>query len=253
MDNYKTGHINLPPQSVGADLHRSDTDTRSFGESHAAELSSIDSEHSGTSDVRHPGIPATPPVAEYKPHSQPPAPFKPSETNKLSSAPINVADLNQSPSPIPPTSSLQSTPAPAIETQPLDSVPANMPTVAETGIPVSAGTEGPGPASGSLHGLREATQPRVPVQPEQPPPGPSPFESAEDEKKRLEREERERVLKSGLSGQGDGRSPFESAEDEKKRLEREERERILKSGPSGQGDAKKDADEDLPPPQYQEM
>ena len=39
LDNYKTGHINLPHQPSGADLHRSDT--RSFGETHASELSSI--------------------------------------------------------------------------------------------------------------------------------------------------------------------------------------------------------------------
>jgi len=216
LDNYKTGHINLPPQPAGADLHRSDTDTRSFGESHAAELSSIDTDHSSASDVRHPGIPTTPPPVEDKP-PQPPAPF---ETDKLPSAPINVADLNQSPAPIPPTSSLQSAPVVATESQPADSVLANIPTVAETGIPVSAGNEGPGPATGSLRDLKESSQPQeAPVQSEQPLAVPAPFESAEDEKKRLEREERERVLNSGTSGQGD---------------------------------AKKGADEDLPP-QYQDI
>ena len=260
MDNYKTGHINLPLQPVGADLRRSDT--RSFGESHATELSSIDS-HDAGSDVRHPGILTTPPVVEYKPPSQPPAPFKPSETHiadKSPSAPINVADLNQSPATIPPTSPLQSASVLATGSPSLDSAPSNMPTVAETGIPVSAGSEGPGPATGSLLGLREPShQSEAPVQSEQPPPGPAPFESAEDEKKRLEREERERIL---TSGPGEAKkdtneslpapAPLESAEDEKKRLEREERERILKSGTSGQGDAKKDTDEDLPP-QYQEI
>ncbi|KAJ3481131.1 hypothetical protein NLJ89_g12233 [Agrocybe chaxingu] len=33
LDNYKTGHINLPPQVAASDLTRSDT--QSFGESHA--------------------------------------------------------------------------------------------------------------------------------------------------------------------------------------------------------------------------
>lgn len=230
MDDYKTGHINLPPQPAGADLHRSGSDTRSFGESHAAELSSINSDHSGATA----GIPTTPPAVEYKPPSQPtveykppsqpPASFKASEpqaTDKLPSTPINVADLNQSPTLIPPTPSLQSVPVVATEGKPVDSVPTNIPTVAETGIPVSAGSEGPGPASGSLRDLRESTstqQPEVPVQPKQSPPGPSPLESAGDEKKRLEREERERLLNSE----------------------------------SGQGDAKKDGGEDLPP-QYQDI
>lgn len=53
-----------------------------------------------------------------------------------------------------------------------------------------------------------------------------PYESAEDEKKRLEREERERVLKQGPSTPT---PKFETAEEEKRRLEREEREKLLAS------------------------
>ena len=56
-----------------------------------------------------------------------------------------------------------------------------------------------------------------------------PHESAEDEKKRLEKEEKERVLKQGPSTPT---PKFETAEEEKKRLEREERERLL-AGSSG--------------------
>lgn len=54
-------------------------------------------------------------------------------------------------------------------------------------------------------------------------------ESAEDEKKRLEREDRERLLRSEPSRTA-STSRHESAEDEKKRLEREERERVLRAG-----------------------
>jgi hypothetical protein len=56
MDNYKPGQVVLST-SVGApDLARSDT--RSFGESHASELSSIAS-HSPPLHAQ-PGLPATP-------------------------------------------------------------------------------------------------------------------------------------------------------------------------------------------------
>jgi len=75
-------------------------------------------------------------------------------------------------------------------------------------------------------------------------------------KKRLEREERERILHAGGSGTSakNHGTKFESAEDEKKRLEREERERLL-HGESGssqphQDNASKD-EEELPP--YQDV
>ena len=101
------------------------------------------------------------------------------------------------------------------------------PTVAETGIPVSAGAEGPGPVQGSLAhgGEKDQTVPRpavgygvgtgevgtLPPTYVDPPAGSQDvhlqasgsikrpvethYETAEDEKKRLEREERERVLR----------------------------------------------------------
>ena len=183
LDNYKTGHINLPTLT---ELSRSDT--QSFGESHKSELSSMASQDS-LSTV--PGIPLTPPVEQT--------------------------------------------------TLPLEISPFADPTIVETGIPVSAGENGPGPASGSLHDIKAASPTAGPksgglagnvsgdVGYGQP--SGAKFESAEEEKKRLQREDRERLLAQ------------ESAEEEKKRLEREERERVLSSDES-KGD-------DLPA--YQEM
>ena len=79
-----------------------------------------------------------------------------------------------------------------------------------------------------------------------------PYESAEDEKKRLEREQRERTLKQGPSTPA---PKFETAEEEKKRLERQEREKLLAGG-SGANPAsdsgKPDENEDELPP-YKEF
>jgi hypothetical protein len=224
LDNYKTGHINLPSGSLlSADLNRSDT--RSFGETHASELSSINSESVHT-------VPMTPPS-----HNRP---LSPQQGASQSPEPIDPKTLNQA------TASI-----PALSTSPMGSsnvdAPASMPTVAETGVPLSAGAGGPGPASGSLHDIKGASSsagPRsgglpgsvsqVPGYGQQGPRfgaggGTGKYESAEDEKTRLQKEERERVLASS-SALPAGKANFESAEAEKKRLEREERERLLASG-----------------------
>jgi len=199
----------------------------------------------------------------------------------IQSPPMNTAVLNNSPAPIPiPTSPTAVSIATPDSNNP---EPAVTPTVAETGIPVSAGENGPGPASGSLHDIHAASPtagPRSGGLPGrrssgadlgygQSPGGvatgaaaatPAKFESAEDEKKRLQREDRERILAAqgppaALQAQapttGSTSSPaFESAADEKKRLEREQREKILRAGGSdatgGSSGPKKD-DEDLPP------
>ncbi|THV04882.1 hypothetical protein K435DRAFT_826688 [Dendrothele bispora CBS 962.96] len=275
LDNYKTGHINLPPQSAGSDLNRSDT--RSFGESHASELSSI------SSDVTHPGVPLTP---SPPPHLQ-------SQASKLSdtlasppmrsSPPINPLNLNQSPAPIPTTSapaaSAPSTTSPvpihAPDPHKVTTVlPAITPSVAETGVPISAGASGPGPASGSLHDVKAASptaSPRSGGLPGNELPTPSfgqvassgsKFESAEEEKKRLA------AAYSQVHNDGPGTNPsasgttaprYETAEEEKQRLEREEREKLLRgeggsaAGPSSgsEGATKKGDDEELPP--YQDI
>jgi hypothetical protein len=85
---------------------------------------------------------------------------------------------------------------------------------------------------------------------------PAKYESAEEEKKRLQREDRERILAAqggappATAAAPVSASTFESADDEKKRLEREEREKILATGGSSAPGPKKD-DEDLPP--YQDV
>ena len=72
-----------------------------------------------------------------------------------------------------------------------------------------------------------------------------PYESAEDEKKRLEQEERERILKQGPSAPT---PKFETAEEEKKRLEREQRENLLAgSSDTNPASGSGNPEDELPP------
>ncbi|KDQ63684.1 hypothetical protein JAAARDRAFT_53873 [Jaapia argillacea MUCL 33604] len=275
LDNYKTGHINLPTPDNASDLSRSDT--RSFGDSHRDELSSI---HSGdASTIYSPGIPVTPPPTEkplpgatyHDAPTKPPydAPAQstdsiksgsvPASAPQVTSPPLNPANLNQAPAPIPISSPAAVSPSvPADPANPSVQVPSVTPTVAETGVPVTAGADGPGPASGSLRDLRSPSTGPAPGPTVNQPGYGSPaaaaqvphHESAEEEKARLAREERERILNQE---QPPAPPAHESAEDEKKRLEREERERILNSNQPTHGgdDAGPQGGDDLPP--YQDL
>ncbi|KIK94914.1 hypothetical protein PAXRUDRAFT_141885 [Paxillus rubicundulus Ve08.2h10] len=257
LDNYKTGNTSLPPYT-GADLSRSDT--RSFGESHASELSSI---ASPPTEHAHPGLPLTPPPPESA------SPEKEGDSARSSTQPllIDPNTLNQSRAPIPAQTGPVASPAPVHATTEKGAVqmpgvvlPAATPTIAETGVPVSAGASGPGPASGSLRNVRAASHdagPRSDGRPGDYPSQelygtlPSTTETAEEEKRRLEREERGRVLAAGGNAGAGGVPGLESAEDEKKRLERQERERVVAGGANSSENAEaKDGDE-LPP--YQDI
>ncbi|KAI0639756.1 Eisosome component PIL1-domain-containing protein [Trametes polyzona] len=280
LDTYQVGNTTLHHQELSAaDLRRSDT--RSFGETHAKELARI-----GTADPHATSnIPVTPPATAHDVPPQAPShtanitsptnvppPSAPTNIPKAStppegtaSPPLNPAALNQAPAPIPlkvgsPTAVVAPDP-----TEPSVKVPTVTPTVAETGLPKSAGPDGPGPASGSLRDLKQpspvAPAPAVAEKPTiatATPPGyaaglgSAAPESAADEKKRLEREERERLLREGGAQAGAPEQPkYESAEEEKKRLEREERERLLAAG--GSSSAHPDPDSKQPPPDDGEL
>jgi hypothetical protein len=256
LDNYKTGQINLLAQFPPSELERSDT--RSFGESHASELS----------NPRSHSIPITPP-----PKSASPLPIHPSIVSNISSSgtsqahPIDPATLNQAPAQLPTSpASTGNSSGPSAYHPENDAAPAPpFPTVAETGVPVTTGGTESGPQSGSLHDLRgsSASAPRpsgglggpaaVAGAPQAASANTPKFESAEEEKKRLQREDRERILHSQATPtpsaptaaptniSSNSRPSNESAEAEKKRLEREERERLLR------GNQPKPSDDDLPP------
>lgn len=221
LDNYKPGPVDLKVQ-IGGDLSRSDT--RSFGESHASELSSIVSLSVG--QEAHPGLPLTPPIPE------------PASAEK--------EDHGSSTQPLP-AGSDQS--AATILAQPIPTV---APTIGGTGVLLSASE--PSPVSGPLHDVPAAVQDTSPIGAGKPAESasedlygtsPAKTESAEEEKKRLEREERERVLAAG------NEILSESAEEEKKRLEREERERVLAGGANATSNTAEKDGEELPP--YQDF
>lgn len=291
LDHHKPGTTSFALPSAGADLSRSDT--RSFGETHAQELSNINAPPSTTphpeiqvaqpQSVQHP-VPTHVPAANIAPSfpvpaSQPHAPVAahaPHAANQ--SPPIDPSHLNQMPAPLP---------QPKIHPPPAASSPEEAasptaapvsvitPTIAETGIPVSAGEKGPGPAKGSLHDLKHASTHQSGAL--QSPPSahptahnPSPpvvpvvaggqYPSAEEEKRRLAAQystagrlpESSPLAGPPAAGPSAGqvRKEAESAEEEKKRLEREERERILRGDNNQPPRRDGEPDEDLPP--YQE-
>ncbi|KIO08221.1 hypothetical protein M404DRAFT_997147 [Pisolithus tinctorius Marx 270] len=219
LDHYRPGLTTLPV----ADLSRSDT--RSFGESHASELDNIPA-----GEPTHPGLSVTPPPGETERKSPSPAPIDPNALNR------SPASIPAHPSP---------GPHPVGEGSPGSSIPGGVPTVAETGVPLSAGPSGPGPASGSLKDVRSGShgdQVRKDSVDDLYGSPQSHGETAEEEKKRLEREEVERSATSAPKPQ------FESAEDEKKRLEREEQERVRAGGGgASQNQGEQKDSEDLPP------
>jgi hypothetical protein len=250
LDNYKTGQIHLPPQPAPGDLSRSDT--QSFGESHASELSSI-----------------------YTEPSTPAAPLNVPKTEEENTSVINPQVLNQSPAPIP----ADAAPGPASNSGVAKVEPSNLPatpTIVETGIPVSAGPGGPGPRSGSLHDVKGASStPASAPTHAGPAVGATPkHETAEEEKKRLAALYSPPVQSTppvntaapptsspalptsstpATSNTGQQQQRYESAEEEKKRLEREERERLLRGNNASNvppKDAEPKDEEELPP--YQE-
>ncbi|KAJ2913389.1 hypothetical protein MD484_g7027, partial [Candolleomyces efflorescens] len=288
LDNHRPGITSFKLPSAGADLSRSDT--RSFGESHAAELSSI-------TPIPHPNIqaagaaPIQEPVPTKPSVGRVPVPTFPTPQHASSqehvpvahapaqaSPPINPSVLNQAPVPLPEPTVSPVIPTSAPESTAPATAPIIIPTVAETGVPLSAGASGPGPAKGSLHDLKHAStqsgvlqqspplgsvheekKPAVHDLSAAPVPAPAPAPTAQHPTA----EEEKRRLAAAYSQAHPAAAPVpapapstsqthESAEEEKKRLEREERERILRGSSTHQGQGKKDGepDEDLPP--YQE-
>ena len=290
LDNYKPGSLSHAFQPSAADLNRSDS--RSFGVTHATELSNIALVGSVGPHSDKSSVPITPPpvdttaaavsTATTTGAASPPPVSTSSQTPPSATAPVqaptpvNPAALNNAPAPIP--SSNPST-SPTVQTNVLHvspqeaqnvsaPIPIAEPTVAETGVPLSAGADGPGPASGSLHDLKAKQTAAVlgsaPAAPayqsggsstaSAPLPAPAKFESAEDEKKRLQREERERVLSADAPPPPADAPPkkYETAEEEKQRLEKEEKERLLKEGSQGQGGPSGQGPDANPPP-YQDF
>jgi hypothetical protein len=225
LDNYNLGDVDFPLTNGSVDLSRADT--RSFGETHAKELSSIGS---STSNLPH---------IDENPSPEPT--YKPSAISPSHSRSTSVIEYsNQAPVQLPIHTDNTSHAVASPDSKESGTISAVTPTVAETAIPQSAASEGLGPSGG---GLDDSRSPSVSSS------SPSGYgvgigaastsleASAEEEKKRLARE-----------GTTSTSHHFESAEEEKKRLEREERERLLSRRSSADhADEEESPSEELPP------
>jgi len=258
-----TEHLPVNIGAVSAD------DTKSFGETHAHELSQIsttaNSGHNNAnsrpqtpnpSTYTHPGAhpidPATlnnapasipPPTMNLNTYS-PPATSPPLPPSQPQSYPPPAdAPKSYAPPSAPPPGEPIPYAAPVAAPTSHNDVP-RAPTVAETGVPVSAGAEGPGPAHGSLShdGEKDESVPRPAVgygvgtgEAEPFPPSyVSPTAASQE---------------VNLQAAGSIRRPaethHETAEEEKRRLEREEREKVLRGNTLDKEKASGDA-----PPAY---
>ncbi|PVG00768.1 hypothetical protein CPB86DRAFT_754314 [Serendipita vermifera] len=250
----KSEHL---PLNVGQEVG----ETRSFGETHASELTTI---NTVTDNGHESAAPINPAALNNAPAPLPAA----TTAAKHYDAPNTAPSTHYAPPSMGPPSSAAHHPAgyspphtaPGGTTS-STSVP-HAPTVAETGVPVTAGAEGPGPATGTLNpsateevrdrpgvGYGVGTHEQAPAYGAAAPDSATTHVSAEDEKRRLAAAEQAQTHAAGGGHQGglvastSTRRPpaHESAEDEKKRLEREERERVLQSNNS-RGNTQDDTD-----------
>ena len=205
LDDWKPGHTEFPAKHHAVALGRSDT--KSFGETHASELSIIGHDDSPAPRPSTPSHPSgvslhDPPVPApvHVPAKMLIASHKPATSPTVSSPPLQAGSLNLSPAELPAPTITPSDPTTTPHTggsDPIDTpaqLPQVTPTVAETGVPKSAGPDGPGPASGSLLEVKAEHESHGNTPGHTTDATPKPYESAEEEKKRLQREERERLL-----------------------------------------------------------
>lgn len=221
LDNYRIGNNNFPSQVAPSEL--SGPGTQSFGDSHASELANIN------------------PIPQSIPPQVPHTSTQLSSTVAGSQSPVNPATLNLSPTPIP--SPAQPSP-PAIVP---DTLPTTfpVPTVAETGIPITAEAANLGPVSGSLHESRRSDLTGLASS------APN-YQTAEEEKRRLAAAYSQQPVSQGQASKVTP-VPYEIYEKETSPLEREERDGLLRAGSTGlpQRDEKPDKDDELPP--YQDV
>ena len=237
-------------------------ETRSFGETHASELNSIATVTDNGHEAHEASTPINPAALNNTPAPIPNAHYNAPATGPPSAHHYAAPAVGPPSSYTAPTAAHTSTtytpPAAAPSPGSAASVPIpHGPTVAETGVPVAASAEGPGPATGTLHPVSEEVRDRPTVgygvgSNEQAPAyggaplSATPHESAADEKRRLAASQQTETTapapyaplglaphdghQGGLVASTSTRRPntHESAEDEKKRLEREEREALLR-------------------------
>ncbi|KAI9460869.1 Eisosome component PIL1-domain-containing protein [Lactarius psammicola] len=262
LDHWKPGQATLSAPA-GANLDRSHT--RSFGVTHAEELQKINTAERQTPPHAH--LDSPPLGGSFEPGHDSSA--KPSTAPAHSPVPVPTQDLGSTTTlsttwakdssvPVPTqgsgstiilsTTSAKDSPInPAVGRNEPAPIPSTAPFVAVTSPgPVDTNSKVPS-VPPTVAEMGESSSGAVPKR----------YESAEEEKKRLEREERERLLRGDGSSSGPSVPVYESAEEEKKRLEREEREKLLQGQTPGYGESNTNTNTntnegDTPPP-YQDI
>jgi len=220
LDQWKPGQVTLTV-SARANLDR--THTQSFGETHSEELKHINTAE-GQAD------PASPPPGEsVEPGHDSSLDAKPSTPPAPAPAPVPTQDLSSTAIPL--STSAEDSPVPVpTPTQDLSSS-TNPSTATEKDSPINPAIEPNQPAP--LPSASSSVD--VPVT--------SPGPVATDSKVPSD------VVETGESSSGAVPKRYENAEEEKKRLEREEREKLLRGQTSGPGEY----EEGETPPPYQDI
>jgi hypothetical protein len=208
LDHWTPGDATLTV-SAGANLDRSHT--QSFGETHSEVLKRINTAERQTDPA------SPPPGGSFEPSHDSSSDAKPSAAP--ASVPVSTQDSGSTA--IPPTTSAVDSPVP-VPTPDLSSS-TNLSTAATKGSPINPAVEpiqpapipstsssvavpvtSPRPVTGSYFSKVPSATPGVVETSESSSDAvPKRYESAEDEKKRLEREEREKLLRGQTSGQGE--------------------------------------------------
>ena len=257
LDHWKPGQATLYAPA-GANLDRSHT--QSFGVTHAEELQKINTAERQITPHAH--LDSPPLGGSFEPGRD----AKPSTALAPSPVPVPTRDLGStttlsttlakdSPAPVP-TQDLGSTAIPSTTSakdSPINPAvggnePAPIPSTAPSVAVIS-----PGPVDTDSRLPSVIPTPTVAETGESSSGAvPKPYESAEEEKRRLERE---RLLRGDGSSSGPSVPVYESAEEEKKRLEREEREKLLHGQMPGydESNTNTNTNEGDTPPPYQDI
>ncbi|KAH9022977.1 Eisosome component PIL1-domain-containing protein [Lactarius pseudohatsudake] len=264
LDNWKPGQATLSTPA-GANLDRSHT--QSFGVTHADELQKINTAERHITPQQDP---ASPPLRGSFEGSARPSTAPAQDLGSTTTPPTTFESAKDSPVPVPtqyfgstttttsesakdspvlvPTQDLGSTTIPSTASAKGKELPVN-PAVGDepvsilsTASSVTVASPGPIDADSKVPSVTgESSSGAVPKR----------YESAEEEKQRLEREERERLLTGDGPSSESSALAYENSEEEKKRLEREERERLLHGQTPGYGESNTH-EGDTPPP-YQDI
>ena len=219
LDQWKPGQVNLTVPA-GVNLDRSHT--RSFGESHSEELKQIVT-------AERQADPASPPArGSFESGHDSSLDAKPSSATATASA-DPTQDLSSTA--IPSTTSAENSPVPIPNRDPISSTNPSTATTKDSPINPAVEPNKPAPIQLTSSSVAVSVTSPGPVATDSKVPSAIP-----------------NVAETSGSSSGAGPKHYESAEEEKKRLEREERERFLRGQTSGVDEPEVNEEGETPPP-----